>query len=323
MNETNKDSISSIKNYRTETEAYKANSEVMQKLYTEESFFYKPWQFVEYSICAATLKTTYEEVNIWGKQAAMIRPGWKVENGVVYIPNIFAKINGVHKNLRLYRKEIKFLKNQPNILFYMGFPMYIPRKNRVFSKEYFSVLNKEGYIDKNKLMNSHFWKYRHLKNGLQNCIADRIIDFCTLSRFKNYENIFKDSKASFVDGVLGFLKTFDIHINLSNSSDEMAKMKVFEILNNLEDSLIRMIVQFDYPSLVPKIIIYNNGNRFSKVTFDDAVKLMFMNSMGIDIIIHNPAGYNDIEDFIKEQYFDIHNLEDVYFNLRYNKWIFF
>lgn len=218
---------------------------------------------------------------------------------------------------------MKCLKNQPNILMYMGFPLYTLRKGRIFNKEYFSTLNKDGIIDKEKLLNSQFWKYRHLKTGLQNSIADRIVEFCTLSKFKNYENVFKDSKASFVDGILGFLKTFDIHINLSNTCDEMAKIKVFEILNNLEDSLIKMILQFDYPALVPKIVIYNNGNRFSKITFDDAVKLMFMNSMGIDIIIHNPAGYNDIEDFIKEQYFDTHNLEEVHFNLRYNKWIFF
>lgn len=36
---------------------------------------------------------------------------------------------------------------------------------------------------------------------------------------------------------------------------------------------------------------------------------MFMNSMGIDIIIYNPTGTSDIENYIKEENYDIHRLE--------------
>lgn len=308
---------------RKETEAYKANSEMMEKLHSEDSFFFKPWQFSDYDINALTLKTTYEEINIWGKQSAMIRPGFKIEDGKVYIPNLFAKISGTHYNIKQYRKEMKALRKQVNTLFFMGFPLYYERKLNFPKRNYFSVLKKDGTIDKDKLLHSSFWRYGKLRTGLQNVIAEKIIELCTLNRFKNYQNYFKESKFSKLDGIFNFLSTLDININLSSNSEEMAKIKVFEILINLEESFLKQLSLFDYPALIPKIIIYNNGNRHSRFTFPDAVKLAFMNSMGVDIIIHNPAGYNDIEDFIDDKYYDTHKLENVVFNLRYYKWFFF
>jgi len=46
-----------------------------------------------------------------------------------------------------------------------------------------------------------------------------------------------------------------------------------------------------------------------------------MNSMGIDIIIYNPSGYNDIENFIYPQQYDVHRLENVSFELHFKKYV--
>lgn len=323
MTENYNNKAYSAANHREETEAYKANSEMMEKLHGEDSFFFKPWQFSDYNIKALTLKTTYEEINIWGKQNSMFRPGFKIEEGTVFIPNIFAKVSGTHSSIKQYRKEIKFLRKEENSLFFMGFPLYYDRKLNFSKRNYFSVLNKDGTINKDKLLRAPFWKYRKLRTSLQNSMAEKIIELCTLNRFKNYQSYFKESKYSKLDSLFNFLSNFDININLSTTNDDMAKIKVFEILNNLEEPFLKQISSFDYPTLVPKILIYNNGVRYSKITFPDAVKLAFMNTMGVDIIVHNPAGYNDIEDFINEEYYDTHKLENVVFNLRYYKWFFF
>lgn len=309
--------------YRTETDAYKASEEIHKNLHNDESFFYKPWQFKEYEAVAATLKTTYEEINIWGKEPAMVRPGFRVAEGKVYIPNLFSKVNGVEKSTGKYRKEMKFLTRQPNTLLFKNFPMYPERKISFFDRNYYSVLTRDGYIDKSRLMSSSFWRFKNLSFGLQNVIAERIIDFCWLYYFKNYEAAYGNSKNAKLDGIVGFLRSFDININITGSIEDAARIRIFEVINNIEAPFLKMLQVFDYPQGIPKIIVYNNGNVFSKVTFDDAVKLMFMASMGIDVIVYNPAGYSDIEDFIDGRYFDIHRLSDVRPNLPYNRWIFF
>lgn len=307
--------------FRTETEAYKASKEVHNNLHDEGSFFYSPWQFIDFEVSAATLKTTYEEISIWSKEPAMIRPGFKVADNRVYIPNLFSKVCGVHNDIKQYRKEIKFLLKQPNILFYKGFPLSGAKKISFLDRNYFSTLDVGGFIDKNKLINSSFWRFKHLSSAAQSTIADRIIDFCWLYRFKNYE-VCCSTDNEMVDKLFDFLKTFNFNVNIKGSAEDAAKIRIFEVINNIDASLIRLIEIFDYSQYIPKIIVYNNGNIFSKITFADAVKLMFMASMGIDVIIFNPAGYNDIEDFIEESYYDIHRLQNVAFNLPFRKGIF-
>jgi hypothetical protein len=310
---------------RVETEAYKVNSEIEDKIYKEDSYFYKPWQFAAYELNARTLKTTYEEIYIWGSQQAMFRPGFMIEQKKVYISSVFAKVSGVHRSKRRYRKEVKALRKAPNTLFFPSFPLFKAMAPKTVNKAYHSVLDSSGYIDKRKLLNSPSWKYRQLRTSVQGLIADKIIDFCYLTRFKNYELWSDIPKKSMLNNITDFLQNFDIIINL-NSNDksyEGAKIKVFDILNDIEEPLIKLLARFDYPFNVPKIIVYNNGSKFSKITFADAVKLAFMNSLGIDVIVYNPAGYNDIEDFIREGYYDGFRLEEVAFNFKYSSWRLF
>lgn len=313
---------------RIETEAYKTSAEINKKIYREDTYFYKPWQFVDYRINSNTLKTTYEEIYIWTKQQAMFRPGFKIDDKTVCIPNIFAKVNGTHRSKRQYKKEIKLLRKENNTLFFRAFPMYRKKPSKLISRDYYSLLDASGYLDKNKLLLSKLWKYRQLRTSLQKEIAERILDFCNLLRFKNYElwSGEEQTDTGIINKVTDFLQNFDITINLNYNTSKLldkAKIRVFNILMELEEPLITLLSQFDYPFYVPKIVIYNNGNKASKVTFEDAVKLMFMSSMGVDVIIFNPAGYNDIEDFIREKYYDIHRLEEVAYNLTLSPWHLF
>ena len=70
--------------------------------------------------------------------------------------------------------------------------------------------------------------------------------------------------------------------------------------------------------LRPKIIIYNNGNS-TDFTFSDAVILLFMNTMGVDVVIYNPYGESDIENYIKENFFDVHTLDQLGNKIPYKK----
>ena len=63
--------------------------------------------------------------------------------------------------------------------------------------------------------------------------------------------------------------------------------------------------KFDYSQEVPKVILYNNAMNGTFVRSDAALFLL-LNQFGIDIVIYNPPGQNDIENFLDERIFDVH-----------------
>src|SRR3712207_964123 len=140
---------------RTETQAFKASEELNEILHDKSSGCYRPWQFVNYKVNKDTLKTTYDEIILWGRQEAMIRPGWKIEDNEVTIPNLFSKVMGIHENIKEYKNEINQLIEEKNTLFYKKFPINKKRIPKDINKVYKSVLNIRGEIDKDKLMTSH------------------------------------------------------------------------------------------------------------------------------------------------------------------------
>ncbi|KEI12456.1 hypothetical protein Z959_04465 [Clostridium novyi B str. ATCC 27606] len=290
---------------RTETQAFKASEELNEVLHDKESGWYKPWQFVNYKVNKDTLKTTYDEIILWGRQEAMIRPGWKIEDNEVTIPNLFSKVMGVHENIKEYKNEINQLIEENNTLFYRKFPINKKRIPKDMNKSYKSVLNIRGKIDKDKLMTSDYWKYQKLNPMIQNRIADKIIEFCNISSFWKHKNFKIKLRMSLINRIITFISSL---IYDSTRDERIMKISIFATLTNLSDDLLGLLQNFDYPMKVPKIVIYNNNNK-KNLTFEDAIILMFMNSMGIDIIIYNPTGTSDIENYIKEENYDIHRLE--------------
>lgn len=294
-------------NQRTETDAFRATKEFKEMFHDNESFNYEPWQFADYEVCADTLKTTYDEINLWGKQEAIIRPGWKVSemSSKVYIPNLFSKINGIYEDTVQYREDISSLLEEDNTLFFKHFPLFHIRKTNNISRTYSSLLDKNGLVNKNKLITSKYWKYSNLKTGLQENIAEKIIEFCTLPDFWKHKCFNTNIKLSVMDKISSFLICMD---NKSAREEFVMKVITLNVLMNLDPRLLDLLQNFDYPLHVPKIIVFNNY-RSGNFSFSDAVTLMFMNSMGVDILIYNPGATSDIENFVKEEYFDVHKLQ--------------
>ncbi len=290
---------------RISTDAFNSNQEFMEALHHKDSFCYKPWQFQNAEVCADTLKTTYDEIAIWGLHEAMLRPGFKIQDNVVHVPNIFSKVNGVSKDLEDYMKTVTSLAESKNTLFIRKLPMMRFRNVKSIFKIYGSVLDNKGCIDKDRLLSSEYWKYRGLKPALQEACADRIIALCSLPDFWKYKNFKMKMKLRLMDKI----RNYFLYMNNFKAKDEYyMKVSTFMILTSLSEEFINLLQNFDYPMAIPKIIIYNNGddNDFS---FSDAVILMFMNSMGVDVVIYNPSGKSDIENFIKNDFYDTHVLE--------------
>lgn len=279
-----------IKKERIKTTAYSAKEELNKTLYSESSNFYRPWQFVDYKIVAVTLKTTYEEINIWAKEKALIRDGWKIENGKVFIPNIFAKISGTHEDIEKYWKELNSLISQEHVKFYNKLPIIDVSPLEYGKFEQIYPKTSYAQFDTDKLMKSSWWKYKDLRTSLQKNIADKIKELCMNPVVFNDEPV----------------ERRDLQVD------------IFSVLINMKVEFLQLLQEFDYPDKVPKIIIYNNEKN-GHISYEDCILLIFMNAMGVDVIIYNPSGYNDIEEHIYEDIYDTHRLEKMVFNLDYKK----
>lgn len=271
---------------RKSTVAYNASNEVEELLFTPDSGLYKPWQFEMFNTIPVTLKTTFDEVSILWEEESRIRPNFKIANKTVYIPNIFAKISGTYEDIDKYWSYINNLKKAQNSYFISKIPFSEVNFTReeVFSLAY--VINKDGTVDKEKLVESKFYKYSYMKDCTQDLIIQKINELIKSDYF-------------------------------CNDIDNKFTLKIIFTILNLQDEILRLIQNFDFPHAIPKIIVYvNDRSEFSK---EDIITLLLLNLIGMDIIILVPTGYNNIENDVKREAFDTHRLPSYKLDLQLNE----
>ena len=143
-------------------------------------------------------------------------------------------------------------------------------------------LDNSGFVDKQKLLTHSCYKFSYLKTSLQHIIIEKI----------NY-----------------LMKT-DM---LKKAIDKDFKLKILMTILNADKNILQLIQQYDYPSKIPKLLIYDNNE--SIFSDEDSIMLCFLNLFGFDISILTPTGYNNIEGKIQDKFYDTHRLEEVNFNL--------
>ena len=267
---------------RQETIALKASRELSTALYTDDDGFYKPWQFEKYKTHPATLKTTFYELKSLWNEPSSLRTGFRVENDTVYIPNLFAKISGVHSDLTLYWKDFFGLKAAENTLFIPEIPFTSMTYSKTDLYSLAFVLDKNGLIDKEKLLKHNCYKFSYLKTSLQHVIIEKT----------------------------NYLMKSDMLLKVI---DKEFKLTILMTILDLNKNILQLLQQYDYPSKIPKILIYDNNE--SIFSDEDSIILCFLNLFGFDITILTPTGYNNIEEKIKEKFYDNHKLEEVKFTL--------
>lgn len=278
---------------RKSTVAYRASKEIEEILSGEGTVFYKRWQLRDYIPTSITLKTTYDELFILHKELAMIRPGFKVNEGQVRIPSLFAKIQGVSIDRREYWNRLHSLVLIGSTLFIRQLPFSRNIDNDL-RFHYRETLDKDGLLNPEKMIRSRYWKYKSLPTSLQKGIAGAIRNICAKPALKA---IYKESLN-------------DIRVYL------------FTQVMQLPGEVVKLLQKFDYSQEVPKVVIYNNGLN-GVLTRSDAAALLLLNQIGADIVIYNPGGLNDIENYIDEYLYDIHWLEDVVDEQEYKEPSFF
>lgn len=267
---------------RKSTVAYNASKEIEEVIYSEEVGLFKPWQFESYSTQPITLKTTYDELQILWKESAKLRPEFKVQNKKVYVPNIFAKVNGVYETVATYWQEIKALSTAPNtkLIEEVPFTKTPYTKQDLYQAGY--LLNDQGLFDEQRVMKSQYYKFGYMKAPLQHFLIVKINELL--------------SSGVFVANV-----------------DEQFKLKILMTILTMDDALLKLIEAFDYPQEIPKVIVYDND----KESFNesDGIILAFMNLVGIDVVLYTPTNYRTIEQYIKSNLYDVHQLPLVKYDL--------
>lgn len=277
------------KRSRKSTVAYRASKEIETILNQEGSGLYKPWQLRDYTPSSITLKTTYDELFILGKEMAMVRPDFEVGNGQVKIPSIFAKVQGVSKNRKEYWDRLQSLSELEHSLLIRRLPITMTSTSD-FRFHYRNALDKDGLINPVTMMQAHYWPYSFLTSGLQKGIANAVRRICEKPGLKPFPK----------------------------ESIEDVKMYLFTQALFMPKPIIQLIERFDYSQHIPKLIIYNN-ELAGILSRSDAALILLLNQFGIDIILYNPPGHNDIENFLDERLFDKHWLEDVVFDLEFKE----
>jgi len=274
---------------RKTTVAYRASKEIESILNQEGSGLYKPWQLRDYTPSSITLKTTYDELFILAKEIAMIRPGFEVKNGEVKIPSIFAKVQGVSRNRKEYWDRLQSISQFEHSLLIRKLPITVPSTSD-FRYHYRNALGKDGLLSADKVMQSHYWPYSFLASGLQKGIAQAVKRICEIPALKT----------------------------LSSESNEEVKVYLFTQAMFMPKNIIQLIERFDYSQEIPKLIIYNNETT-GMLSRSDAALLLLLNQFGIDLILYNPPGHNDIENYVDERLIEKHWLDEVVFDLEFKE----
>ena len=269
---------------RVGTVAFRATQEVDRLLHHDDSGLYKPFQFKSYLTRSIRLKTTIDEAFMLAKERAMVRPSFGVESGSVIIPVVFAKVMGIEKDRKRFWDNIHNLTEREDTLLVRSFPFIDERKgNQLF--HYRAALGKDGRLDPEKMKTANWWKYNRLPDGVQTAICDAIA--------RHVEKPMLTPQAG---------ETFE-DLQLYQFSQSMS----------LPDSVIQLIQLFDYPQFVPTLLFYNE-EKDGALSRADANAIALIHTFGLDVIIINPQGHQDIERWIDAEAMDTHWLDERSFN---------
>lgn len=269
------------KRIKVATTAYKAEKEIEDSIYNEDTGMFKDKQFSH--VTPKTLKTTYDEIFILWNEEVSVRPSFDIEGNRVYLPNIFAKVCGIKDgNKNTYVKNIKSLVKEDTIL-YPGFPLIL-NYNMISDYSLNQAVTK-GKIVPDYLKRITEYNYDYINEDTQNLMIEKMQELIDL-KWINY------------------------------TGNNVEKI-ILGTLLNLDKQTLDLIQGFDYTKKNPKIIVYDSTESMPNVM--DSIYLCFLNLIGFDIVIFTPTGYRNIEKFIKNGVCENYVIGDFMFNVKLPK----
>lgn len=259
------------------------STQQLERLIQDEQGVYRPWQYQHYEPHSVKLQHTYDDIFIYAKEPAMMRPGFKAQNPKVYIPTLFAKINGMSRNREDYWNRLHSVLELPHTLRIEAFPYAKESKTNFLFHYEKSLVG--GVLDANRMMQNDFWQYKDLTPEIQRAIALIIIDCC------EHPSVEK----------------------LPGEQDRDLAITTLKQLSMLPKEILRFMQSFDYAQEIPKIVVYYDES-LGHITRADAILLSFLNRYGFDILFYTPTGKQDIENYLQSDIYTIHRLDEMVFD---------
>lgn len=265
------------------TIAQKANKEIDEAIFNNETGMFRPWQFVDGTTHPVLINSTVDEIGIYWDQASKYRPGFKVEKKTVFVPNFFTKINGVNSEITEYYTLISKLKNAKNTIFTDRVGLIEPTwtKPQMFSLAF--VMDGLGRAIPEELKKHELYRFSNLKDEVQDFLIGKI-------------NELLETQSMFLSQI-----------------DSNKRLRIVATVLSMPDKYLNLIESFDYTGIMPKLVVYLSD----KVDFseEDTILMAFLNRVGFDIAILSPCSANNVEKTISSTYITNHRLEEVVFDL--------
>ena len=249
------------------TMAYNAERDLDTMMYSDTGM-YRDMQFSKANIIK--LSTTYEEINIYWKQEARLRPNFSTVDDIVNIPVMFAKISGVaNSDTDTYFKNIKDLLTDTTLI-YKNENIY--DRNCTVAAGVPSFF-KNGRLDREGIKHSQIYKYDYLRAETQDYILDKLSE---LLRRKT----------------------------IAGTGQNGTEYKIITIVLDLPKEILRFIQSFDFTKCPPKLIIVNTTE--TVISLEDSIIVAFLNLIGFDIVFFIPTGYDNVNKYFNNQIMEEH-----------------
>lgn len=264
---------------RIGTVAAHAEQEMMDIMSRDANGLYKNQQFAKAN--SISLQTMYEEIpGIWD-ETVNFRQFFRIENNVVDIPVIFAKVSGVKDGrTAAYWDAIRSFKTN-NAVLITQIP-YIapgtPNKFKGMAPEFY----KNGKLQKEKIKNHPEFPYAILREEMQNHILDKI-------------EMFLNNKL--VKGI----------------GENGTEYTVIGWCLNLPKEIVRLIQSFDFTKKNPKLIFVCTTDKV--LSLEDSIIAAFLNLIGFDILFFVPTGYQCIEKHFAKKLMEEHQIGEYQYDL--------
>lgn len=250
---------------------------------------YKPWQFKDGYTKSLFTKGTIIDIEQNWTAPAKVRAGFKVEDKIVTIPNLFYEIEGEYKDLKEYKQLVNFCS----------------QSEQTFVINNGEKLIRQNSLDKNKKFELMFC---FLSDGTFNKEDIKKLDFYNFSLYNDLTEDF------ILDKINETIKDKSLFVDQLNTNEKIIDF-VWNILL-LKDEIVQLIDSFDFVNDIPKLTIFLNEK--TVLSKEDCYVLGFLNKIGIDIIVFSPAGLSDIQSYISTDVFSLIRLEKMNYEENYN-----
>ncbi len=264
---------------RMGTVASHAEREFTDLMCNDSNSFYRNQQFSKAN--SIKLQTRYEEIHDMWDVTVNFRQFFRVENNLVDIPVIFAKISGVKDgNLDAYWDYIRELKTDNSMLI-TKIP-YIESGAANKFKGLAAGFYKNGKLLKDKIKNHPDFPYAILREEMQNHIIDKI-------------ELLINSKL--IKGI----------------GENGTEYTIIGWCLNLPKEIVRLIQSFDFTKKNPKLIFVNTTDKI--LSLEDTIITTFLNLIGFDILFFVPTGYQCVEKYFTTKLVEEHQIGEYQYDL--------